>query len=945
MSDTSLFDLNGNSEWVGPISLQGAQITTEAGILYLDGNITVNGSLVAQSVISGNAEIWDGTYTITSVGHEYSPDLLISANVSSGGGGGGGLIKAGAGEVGLAGNNSFIGPVTINGGDVFALTSTALGSSTNAAVTVNSGGTLFLDGTGLDFGLKPLVLNGGGYAFGALSCSGGRSWEGSVTLGSASTIDTYGGSSLTLAGAVSGTGGVTGAGSGTLTFAGAAANTYTGTTTVSGGTLLLDKSASIAAVPGNLVVNSSATVRLANSQQMVNSADVLVNSGALFDFSTLYTYIDTLRGSGTVNFGVGGWIYIGLNNGSSEFDGSFTGTGYYSGWTVGKTGTGTFTIGGNSSYTAGITHVLAGNVFINGSQPLIPVTVDLGATLGGSGTVGAITANGIIYPGVSPVILNSSNVTFSASGNFTVELTGPNPGAGGYDQLNVNGTVSLASATLTLVPAFTTPVAIGQQFIILNNNGAAAITGTFTGLPEGTLFSVGGYTFRISYVGGTGNDVVLTLWGMPGNTVTVNAVDEGWYNSSGSSDTENYFAGANASDTNIYRNWLVFDVPVFSGSIIHAELLINTYEDASPTGDETYLLRKVTTPVATLEAGGSSIGIYNDLGTNAVYAIRSVATNESEMTAIIPLNVQFFNDAAAASGSQIALGGSIATLEPTNNLNQYLFGFSDAQPGDIQLRLTFGTSVVINSASRGWYDSTGLHDAANVNYVAGVQSGEFWHNYFTFNLPAITSQLADAQLLLNSYDNVSPYGVETYQLNDVTNSISVLTNNASGATNIYADLGNGTVYGGRSVYVSESGLISSIPLNGNFLAATLANSGGAIALGGALTSLTPASTDEYLFGLSGNGVPADAQLWLGFLDVPASPPSFVDGTAAYLGNNRFRFVISGTTGTTNEIQGSFDFQRWDFINDVIMTGSDTSFIYTNNTSALPYRFFRAEQLQ
>jgi len=274
-----------------------------------------------------------------------------------------------------------------------------------------------------------------------------------------------------------------------------------------------------------------------------------------------------------------------------------------------------------------------------------------------------------------------------------------------------------------------------------------------------------------------------------------------------------------------------------------------------------------------------------------------------------------------------------------------LFGFSDAQPGDIQLRLTFGTSVVINSASRGWYDSTGLHDAANVNYVAGVQSGEFWHNYFTFNLPAITSQLADAQLLLNSYDNVSPYGVETYQLNDVTNSISVLTNNASGATNIYADLGNGTVYGGRSVYVSESGLISSIPLNGNFLAATLANSGGAIALGGALTSLTPASTDEYLFGLSGNGVPADAQLWLGFLDVPASPPSFVDGTAAYLGNNRFRFVISGTTGTTNEIQGSFDFQRWDFINDVIMTGSDTSFIYTNNTSALPYRFFRAEQLQ
>jgi hypothetical protein len=399
-------------------------------------------------------------------------------------------------------------------------------------------------------------------------------------------------------------------------------------------------------------------------------------------------------------------------------------------------------------------------------------------------------------------------------------------------------------------------------------------------------------------------------------------------------------------NTNIYRNWFVFDVPVFSGSIIHAELLINTYDNSSPNGQETYLLRKVKTPVSTLEAGGSGlVGIYNDLGTNAVYSIRSVATNESAMRAIIPLNVQFFNAAAAASGSQMALGGSIVTLNPTNTHNQYLFGYSEAVPGDIQLRLTFGTSVVINSASRGWYDSTGYHDAANANYGVGVSGGSFYRNFFAFNLPAISSQLADAELVLNSYSNASPYGVETYQLYDVTNSITVLTNSASGATNIYEDLGSGAVYGGRGVYVSESGLISGIPLNGNFLAAALANSSGPIALGGALTSLNAASTNEYLFAASGSSVPADAQLWLGFLNVPVSRPSFVDGTTTYLGNNQFQFIVSGTAGTTNEIQGSFDFQRWDFINDVIMTGANTSFTYTNNTSVLPYRFFRTEQLQ
>ena len=148
MYDSSLLDLNGFSEWVGPTSLQGAQITAGAGIFYFSGNITVNASTVAESVISGNASIWDGTYTITNTGHNFSPDLLISANISSGGSGTPGLIKDGAGEVSLAGNNSFIGPVTINGGgDLWAQTSTALGSSTNAPVTVNSGGALYLNST------------------------------------------------------------------------------------------------------------------------------------------------------------------------------------------------------------------------------------------------------------------------------------------------------------------------------------------------------------------------------------------------------------------------------------------------------------------------------------------------------------------------------------------------------------------------------------------------------------------------------------------------------------------------------------------------------------------------------------------------------------------------------------------------------------------------------
>ena len=54
----------------------------------------------------------------------------------------------------------------------------------------------------------------------------------------------------------------------------------------------------------------------------------------------------------------------------------------------------------------------------------------------------------------------------------------------------------------------------GQTFTILKNDGGNAISGTFNGLPEGAyLVWTGNSTLaaRISYVGGTGHDVVRDL--------------------------------------------------------------------------------------------------------------------------------------------------------------------------------------------------------------------------------------------------------------------------------------------------------------------------------------------------------------------------------------------------------------------------------------------------
>jgi len=796
MGDNSLFDLGAYTDAIGPLTMQGAKVNAANGWIYLGGNITVNASMIAESVINGFGSIYGSVITITNNGHFVSPDMLISANLL-GGGVTNGIIKTGPGEVVLQGINSFSGTVTVNNGILWAESSTALGN-TNEPATVNSGGTLGLAGSGLDFGLKPLVLNGPGYLYGALMCDGSASWEGPVTLGSACTIDSLAGSSLTLAGAINGNGNLTlsgpgtntlagsgfdgyfgntvltsgllnlnkslgayaigngsltiglgtgslasvvvreygydqiedssviinsdglldlngnsdfigpivtlngganiqntGAGTltlyngttlgvfggdsiisgnlnvgaanttclwtntgelilgasvvgaatidktgsgpvflvasnsytgltvvqqgylwaqnswalgstnngtvvsngatlvlagnigitneslalnglgnigwmaldceyaetnawagpitlnadsnignynatgllhlngpisgpgglieggqfgytGTLSLEGSTANTYAGLTTVFGGTtLLLDKSIYYATIPGNLDVFG--TLRLANYIQTATTSDVTIESGGLFDCGVFYDIIDALWGSGSMTFGANGWIELGYNNSSSTFNGVMSGPGFQlGGYTVAKLGSGTITLNGNNTFANGAYHVFSpGTLLVNGSSPQVPVIVDSGATFGGVGTVGTIAANGNIAPGNALGILNSSNVTFSASGKLTVNLDGPTVGAG-YDQLNINGTNILSNATLTVYPEFTSPVAIGQQFDIINNDGTDTNSGTFSGLPEGATLSAAGYSFKISYVGGTGNDVVLTLISLPG---------------------------------------------------------------------------------------------------------------------------------------------------------------------------------------------------------------------------------------------------------------------------------------------------------------------------------------------------------------------------------------------------------------------------------------------
>ncbi|MHC4562515.1 MAG: Calx-beta domain-containing protein, partial [Planctomycetota bacterium] len=131
-----------------------------------------------------------------------------------------------------------------------------------------------------------------------------------------------------------------------------------------------------------------------------------------------------------------------------------------------------------------------------------------------------LTLRGDVSPGESPGILSvTGDFAFADDSTFTVELGGTSPGygAGFHDQLSVTGEVTIGvDVALTASPVGGFEPA--NQFVIIDNDGTDAVVGEFAGLPEGTLipdFLGPDVDAHITYVGGDGNDVVLTVPNRP----------------------------------------------------------------------------------------------------------------------------------------------------------------------------------------------------------------------------------------------------------------------------------------------------------------------------------------------------------------------------------------------------------------------------------------------
>jgi len=512
INSSGLLDLNNFSDAIGALTFGGGHLTTGTGVATLTGNVTANPNTNNFARIEGNVSV-SATRTCNVTQGTFSPDLRIAATVS----GAGGINKTGPGEMSLTSSNSYSGLTIVSAGFLRLEDSFALGTTNQGTIVSNGAVLALLFDTHV--GPEPLTLNGAGSSIlGALHSSfGSNSWAGVITMGTNCTLSVLTNDFLNLSGAITGAGDLTKSGPGTLIFSGGTANTYSGSTFMNEGTLQLSKTVTDGAIPHDLFVGDgvgpalSDVVRINGIPQLATICDVTIAASGLLDLNEVSDGISTLSGVGRVDLGSLGTGALVLNGaGSTTYSGLILGAG----GDLIKNGTGTFTLTGNNTYR-GRTTVNSGNLIVNGSQPQSHVVIASAGTLGGTGTVGNVTniTGGVVAPGVSAGILTTSNAVFSgASSEFNVQLNGTTPDAG-YAQLNVRGLVSLGGATLNVTTAFAAsdaPVE-GTQFIIINNDGADAVTGIFNGLAAGAVLTGGNLRFGISYNGGSGNDVVLTV--------------------------------------------------------------------------------------------------------------------------------------------------------------------------------------------------------------------------------------------------------------------------------------------------------------------------------------------------------------------------------------------------------------------------------------------------
>jgi autotransporter-associated beta strand protein len=285
-----------------------------------------------------------------------------------------------------------------------------------------------------------------------------------------------------LSGIIAGRGDVVKQGAGTLTIAPTSINTYTGATRLLGGTLRVDGAIGAA--------GAAAAFTLAPGTTLTGGGDI---NAPVFSSSTSARIVSRgslALGDGlTDGFEFAGTLLVSAGDNVTLRDADLAQLGILT----------SIAVGGRLTALSG-------------------VEVGSGERLAGFGAVSGnivVLSGGSVTPGASPGTVHTAkgDLMLLANSTYLAEVSGIRPGSQ-HDQISVQGTVNLNGAVLSLSGgAFRPPT--GTIFtLIANDDGGGVpdrVQGHFFGLPEGAAVRFGGIEATISYVGGTGNDVTLTV--------------------------------------------------------------------------------------------------------------------------------------------------------------------------------------------------------------------------------------------------------------------------------------------------------------------------------------------------------------------------------------------------------------------------------------------------
>jgi autotransporter-associated beta strand protein len=298
------FFLNGFTQTVGPLTLNGGDFVLNGGSLILNSNVTATsvplgaGFEIADIFGAGTISLGGATrtFTVTAAPGQNDPffeDLEVESTIINGVGPAAGIVKDGTGSMEIEphdATNTYGGTTTINAGALVAEDG-SLGGGLNPLstgdVTVNSGATLALCHETPNLTLvNNVVLHGFGVSGqGALlNLEAFNTVSGTVTLAADGASVGSDLNTLTLANTVVGPGTFIKVGVGTValdnvigTGSPSFGNLYTGGTIVDNGTLLVRRNNALGSNAAGTVVNSGATLEFAGGVNYTTPEPVTIN--------------------------------------------------------------------------------------------------------------------------------------------------------------------------------------------------------------------------------------------------------------------------------------------------------------------------------------------------------------------------------------------------------------------------------------------------------------------------------------------------------------------------------------------------------------------------------------------------------------------------------------------------------------------------------------------